>query len=108
MWRRNRFGSRLERFVAQYEASVPTVIRIGLDLALIAGLRTRGMATLTLGMFTLFARPDDPVLAHISLFRLSSALMITGSGPLAVDAWLRKRTGTDGSTGSQCAGVCAL
>jgi uncharacterized membrane protein YphA (DoxX/SURF4 family) len=34
---------------------------------------------------TLFGLPDDPVLAHVSLFGLTSALLITGSGPFALD-----------------------
>jgi len=34
---------------------------------------------------TLFGLPDDPVLAHVTLFGLTSALLITGSGPFAVD-----------------------
>ena len=34
---------------------------------------------------TLFGLPDDPVLAHVTLFGLTSALLITGSGPLAFD-----------------------
>jgi len=34
---------------------------------------------------TLFGLPDDPVLAHVTLFGLTSALLITGSGPAAID-----------------------
>ncbi|WP_251341700.1 DoxX family protein [Haloplanus halophilus] len=34
---------------------------------------------------TLFGLPDDPVLAHVTLFGLTSALLITGSGPVALD-----------------------
>jgi len=34
---------------------------------------------------TLFGLPDDPVLAHVTLFGLTSALLITGSGPVAID-----------------------
>jgi len=40
---------------------------------------------------TLFGLPDDPVLAHVTLFGLTSALLITGSGPLAVDRTLVPR-----------------
>ncbi|WP_251329152.1 DoxX family protein [Haloplanus pelagicus] len=47
---------------------------------------------------TLFGLPDDPVLAHVTLFGLSSALLITGSGPVALDRSviprLRARFGT--------------
>lgn len=37
---------------------------------------------------TLFGLPDDPVLAHVTLFGLTSALLITGSGPVAIDRTL--------------------
>jgi uncharacterized membrane protein YphA (DoxX/SURF4 family) len=54
---------------------------------------------------TLFGLPDDPVLAHVTLFGLTSALLITGSGPFAVDRTLipalRRRIGrrpTDADT----------
>jgi len=40
---------------------------------------------------TLFGLPDDPVLAHVTLFGLTSALLITGSGPFAVDRTLVPR-----------------
>jgi uncharacterized membrane protein YphA (DoxX/SURF4 family) len=55
-------------------------------LALIAGVYTRGVAAVAFLLFTatLFGLPDDPVLAHTSLFGLVSALLITGSGPLAL------------------------
>jgi uncharacterized membrane protein YphA (DoxX/SURF4 family) len=61
-------------------------IAVGVVLAI--GLYTRAAATLSLGLFTLtlFGLPDDPVLAHLSLFGLASALLITGAGPLSVDA----------------------
>ncbi len=58
---------------------------------LILGLFTRAFAGLAFLLFTttLFGLPDDPVLAHISLFGLVSALLVTGSGPLSVDSRLR-------------------
>lgn len=58
-----------------------------LGLALIVGFFTRGVATAAFGILTLtlFALPDDPVLAHIPLFGLAAALLITGSGRLALD-----------------------
>lgn len=58
-----------------------------LGLALIVGFFTRGVATAAFGTLTLtlFALPDDPVLAHIPLFGLTAALLITGSGRLALD-----------------------
>lgn len=58
-----------------------------LGVVLIAGLFTRASALVALAVFTttLFALPDDPVLAHIGLFSLASVLLITGSGPYALD-----------------------
>ena len=52
----------------------------------IAGVATRGVAAVAFVLFTLtlFGLPDDPVLAHISLFGLASVLMVTGSGPFAL------------------------
>ena len=59
-------------------------------LLLITGTVTRASAAIAFLLFTttLFGLPDDPVLAHISLFGLTSALLVTGSGPYAVDRWL--------------------
>ncbi len=69
---------------------------VALGLTLLIGLFTRASAFVALFVFTLtlFAIPDDPVVAHISLFGLASLLLITGSGPLAVDTVLGKRTPT--------------
>lgn len=60
---------------------------LALGIALIVGLFTRGVAMIAFVTFTLtlFALPDDPVLAHISLFGLTTALLITGSGRIALD-----------------------
>lgn len=60
---------------------------IAVGLVLIVGAYTRGAAALSLVLFTvtLFALPDDPVLAHLSLFGLASALLITGAGPYSID-----------------------
>ncbi|WP_222918658.1 DoxX family protein [Natrinema sp. SYSU A 869] len=65
---------------------------VGLGLALVIGVFTRTSAATAIGVFTLtlFALPDDPVLAHVGLFGLASVLLITGSGPYAVD----RRLGT--------------
>ncbi len=54
-----------------------------LGLALLFGVFTRASAATAIGMFTLtlFALPDDPVLAHVALFGMASAVLITGSGP---------------------------
>jgi len=61
---------------------------IGVGLALLIGLYTRGVGAVAFLLFTttLFGLPDDPVLAHVSLFGLTSALLVLGSGPLAVSA----------------------
>ena len=58
-----------------------------LGIALILGLFTRASAATAITMFalTLFALPDDPVLAHVALFGMASVLLIGGSGPLALD-----------------------
>ncbi|GAB7020051.1 DoxX family protein [Halostagnicola bangensis] len=60
---------------------------IALGTALILGLFTRASAATAIGIFTLtlFALPDDPVLAHVALFGMASVLLITGSGPYALD-----------------------
>jgi uncharacterized membrane protein YphA (DoxX/SURF4 family) len=57
--------------------------------ALIAGFLTRLNAAVAFTLFTLtlFGLPDDPVLAHISLFGMASAVFIMGAGPLSVDEW---------------------
>lgn len=65
---------------------------IALGTALILGLFTRATALAAIAMFTLtlFALPDDPVLAHVALFGMASVLLITGGGPLAADGRLTK------------------
>ncbi|KTG27489.1 DoxX family protein [Haloferax profundi] len=67
---------------------------------LIVGAFTRAASGVAFLLFTttLFGLPDDPVLAHISLFGLVSALLVTGGGPYSVDAALHEtasRTDTD-------------
>ena len=66
------------------------LVEAGVGLAFLTGTLTRGaaIAGFVLLTTTLFGLPDDPVLAHITLFGLSSALMVTGGGRLSVDAWL--------------------
>jgi uncharacterized membrane protein YphA (DoxX/SURF4 family) len=56
-------------------------------VVLLAGLFTRAAAGVAFTLFTLtlFALPDDPVLAHLSLFGLVSVLIVTGGGPLSLD-----------------------
>ena len=65
------------------------VTEAAVGLALLAGLFTRffsGVAFVLLTT-TLFGLPDDPVVAHISVFGLVSALLVTGAGPFSFDAW---------------------
>jgi uncharacterized membrane protein YphA (DoxX/SURF4 family) len=76
------------------------VIGAGLTEALVGvmfifGAFTRGFSLVAFGLFvtTLFGLPDDPVVAHISLFGLVSALLITGAGPYSVDEWLKSKFG---------------
>jgi len=56
-------------------------------VALLAGLFTRATAGVAFVLFTLtlFALPDDPVLAHLSLYGLVSVLVVTGGGPYSLD-----------------------
>jgi uncharacterized membrane protein YphA (DoxX/SURF4 family) len=63
------------------------VVEIALGLALVAGAFTRGVAALAFLTFTLtlFGLPDDPVLAHVTLFGMASAVFTPGSGPIALD-----------------------
>lgn len=77
---------------------------IAFGIALILGLLTRATAAGAFVLFTitLFALPDDPVLAHITMFGLASAVFTLGSGPLSIDNWLRssvepERTATPSS-----------
>ena len=63
------------------------LVETALGLAIVTGAFTRlsavvGFAVLTLAMFGL---PDDPVIAHVALFGLSSALVILGGGRWSLD-----------------------
>jgi uncharacterized membrane protein YphA (DoxX/SURF4 family) len=72
---------------------------LGLGLAIMFGFFTRISAITALSVFvlTLFGIPDDPVLAHIGLFSLASALLITGAGAYALD----NRIGADKPAAAQ-------
>lgn len=64
-----------------------SVIETTLGVAILLGVLTRfsavvGFAVLTLALFAL---PDDPVIAHVCLFGLSSLLVILGGGRWSVD-----------------------
>lgn len=105
LWEKLAHPERALSVVAKYDltALVPVdpglwvlgaaAVEIAVGLLLVAGLFTRaaaaaGFLTLTL---TLFGLADDPVLAHVTLFGLTSVLFVTGAGPRSVDAWLGRR-----------------
>ncbi|MEF8827260.1 MAG: DoxX family protein, partial [Halapricum sp.] len=69
---------------------------IAFGIALIFGLLTRATAAGAFVLFTitLFGLPDDPVLAHITMFGIASAVFTLGAGPFSIDAWL-ERDSTD-------------
>ena len=63
------------------------LIETALGVAIVLGVMTRfsaviGFAVLTLALFAL---PDDPVIAHVGLFGLSSVLVILGGGRWSLD-----------------------
>ena len=60
---------------------------VAIGLLLIAGLYTRGAAAVAFLVLTttLFGLPDDPVLAHVSMFGLTSAVFTLGAGPYSLD-----------------------
>jgi uncharacterized membrane protein YphA (DoxX/SURF4 family) len=64
------------------------LVEVVVGLAFLTGTFTRGAAAagFVLLTTTLFGLPDDPVLAHVTLFGLSSALMVTGGGRFSLDA----------------------
>lgn len=63
------------------------VIETALGLAIMAGVLTRFSAAIGFAVLTvaLFAIPDDPVIAHVGLFGLTSLLVITGAGRWSAD-----------------------
>lgn len=71
---------------------------MGVGLALIAGLLTRASAFTAFLLFTttLFGLPDDPVLAHVTLFGMASALVTLGGGPLSLDGVLSRESSEEG------------
>jgi len=64
------------------------LVEVGVGLLLVSGTFTRGAAGagFVLLTTTLFGLPDDPVLAHVTLFGLTSVLLVTGSGRYAADS----------------------
>ncbi|MEF8801565.1 MAG: DoxX family protein [Halolamina sp.] len=78
-----------------------TETAIGVALAL--GLFTRACCGISIFMFvtTLLGLPDDPVMAHVSLFGLVSVLVITGGGAYSLDRRLAERFGTESRFGER-------
>ena len=68
------------------------LVEMGVGIALILGFFTRASAATAFLMLTLtlFGLSDDPVLAHVTLFGMTSALFTLGSGPFAIDRWLAR------------------
>ena len=76
------------------------VTEIAVGVALITGFFVRGAAATSFLLFTLtlFGLPDDPVLAHVTLFGMASAVFTLGAGPLSFDHWFgRPAVGEDES-----------
>jgi uncharacterized membrane protein YphA (DoxX/SURF4 family) len=69
-----------------------------LGIAVLVGLATRVSAVAAFAVLTLtvFALPDDPVIAHVGLFGTASMLVVLGAGRWSVDAWLERRDGALG------------
>lgn len=63
------------------------LVETALGIAIILGVLTRASAVVGFGVLTLamFALPDDPVIAHVGLFGLSSVLVLLGAGRWSVD-----------------------
>ncbi len=94
--------------VAQYELTqvIPIdpaywIVAAGLSeiiigVALVLGIFTRFFAGAALAVFVLalVGIPDDPVLAHIGIFAMTAALLITGGGPWSIDDRLRAEGGS--------------
>lgn len=76
------------------------VAEIAVGVALIAGFFVRGAAATSFLLFTvtLFGLPDDPVLAHVTLFGMASAVFTLGAGPLSFDHWFGRPAVGDGES----------
>ena len=63
------------------------VVETSLGMAVLFGTLTRFSAIVGFMVLTqaLFALPDDPVIAHVALFGLSSALVVVGGGRWSLD-----------------------
>lgn len=69
---------------------------LAVGVLLVLGLFTRTTAAVGFLMLTmtLFGLADDPVLAHVTLFGMTSALFVTGAGPWSLDERLEAAAGT--------------
>jgi len=83
------------------------LVEASVGLLFLTGTFTRGAAAagFVLLTTTLFGLPDDPVVAHISLFGLTSVLLVTGGGRYSLDtsvipALRRRLDPTTDSTGT--------
>ena len=63
------------------------LVEAALGTAILAGLFTRACAIVAFAVLTLtlFGLPDDPVVAHVGLFGLSSVLVVLGAGRWSLD-----------------------
>jgi uncharacterized membrane protein YphA (DoxX/SURF4 family) len=77
------------------------LVETALGIALALGLFTRAGCGVAILMFvtTLLGLPDDPVMAHVSLFGLVSVLVITGGAAYSLDERLAERFGSAGRFG---------
>ena len=75
-------------------------VETALGIAILFGVLTRFCAVLAFVVLTLavFALPDDPVIAHVGLFGLSSVLVVLGGGRWSLDALIARRPGLRGAT----------
>jgi uncharacterized membrane protein YphA (DoxX/SURF4 family) len=69
-----------------------TLIETSLGIAILLGVLTRLSAVVAFSVLTLtlFAVPDDPVIAHVGLFGLCSILVVLGGGRWSVDGRLAR------------------
>lgn len=72
------------------------LLEIAVGVALVVGFLTRASAATAFVLFTLtlFGLPDDPVLAHVTLFGMASAAFTLGAGPFSLDARLSRDRST--------------
>lgn len=71
------------------------LVEAAVGLLLVAGLLARLASSLAFLVLTttLLALPNDPVLAHVTLFGLSSVVFTWGAGPASLDAWMARSGG---------------